>query len=341
MADILFVVDSGPQKGLGHLIRSMSLLRELRDNNSVYLISQYGKGTESLLKKTKVKFSLVESINAEKVDDEIEKNKFDIIVTDLRSPSYPLLKYLKKKCGILASIEDYNFGTYPSDYIINGNIYAFKLNYQETAPHSKLLLGPDYLLLNHKYKELNNKKKHINKDIEKILVTFGGNDKNDLTLTVIEGLSNTNLNCDIKVIAPIYKDNIRSEIKSVIPKKFNAEVVDFIDNMPEEIFTSDIILTGGGATLNEAICVGTPSISIPQTDYEHHNTKCLQNSGATIDLGIGKIVKPNEIKESIEELSDNWRKRAAMSIYGKETINGLGSTKVARTLLRGLKEGTI
>ena len=54
---------------------------------------------------------------------------------------------LKNIAGRLVSIRDFAPFPFPSDIVINGNIYAPELAYESLEGNTRFLLGTEYLLL--------------------------------------------------------------------------------------------------------------------------------------------------------------------------------------------------
>lgn len=335
MPQILFIIDSGPQRGLGHLMRSISLAGELATGNRLQIISNNDEKTKELLEKNPFDYTLVDIMDSDEIIRVFGKSEPEIIITDLRSPDPPFLEYLKENCILLASMDDFNLCTFPSHVLFNGNSFGFTMDYHRSAPESRLYIGPEFLLLKKEYSIYHKKEKKIPEKVEKALVTFGGNDKNDLTVAAIRGLHQIKDIKIIKVTLPLFvKERTLAKIRRLDLGSSCIELVDFIEDMPRELFNSDIVITGGGASLNEAVCVGTPCITIPQANYEVHNSEFLEEKGAVINLGLGSQVKPETIKNEFINLAKDRKKREAMSRISHKMIDGLGSRRVAETILK-------
>jgi spore coat polysaccharide biosynthesis predicted glycosyltransferase SpsG len=338
MPIILFIVDSGPKRGLGHLIRSISLAKELGQGNTIHIISNNDEKTLTPLEKTPFEFSLIDILDLKERERVLENIAPDIIITDLRSPEPKYLQLLKKKCVLLASIDDFNLSEYCSHLIFNGNAFAYKMDYNKTAKDSKLYLGPKYLILSKNFEFYNKKKRSIPERVKKVLVTFGGNDKNDLTVVAVNALYDIK-GITIKVtLPPFSKERTLSKLKNFDVERSNIEIVDFIHDMPKELFNSDIVITGGGASLNEAVCIGTPCITIPQADYEVHNSEYLEEEGVVVSAGLSSEIDHQILKKAFMELATDWKKRISMSQKARAIIDGKGASRVAKTILKEFKK---
>lgn len=130
-----------------------------------------------------------------------------------------------------------------------------------------------------------------------IYITFGGSPSGHSFLRmVLSGLVNTEAHYVI-VTGP----NVSSEM--LIPlieemkaasKKTSITVFDFTDHALEYMKAADVaIIHGGHGTTMEGILCGTPLIVIP------HNAEQSENAQRSVELGTGRILHPNEIKEKL------------------------------------------
>jgi spore coat polysaccharide biosynthesis predicted glycosyltransferase SpsG len=79
---------------------------------------------------------------------------------------------------------------------------------------------------------------------------------------------------------------------------------------------ADWVVANGGGTLFEALCMGKPAISCPQTNLEEVIARDLLDKGALLGLGLDDALHPNFSK--VNEVS-----RVAM-----ETIDGKGKDRI-------------
>jgi len=132
--NVLIRADGGFNVGMGHIIRCMALYDELIKNKvECMFVSRKDKVVESYFKDKKVRYILIESIalEGEKIEIEniIKNYNTDVIITDSYNINEEYLLFLKSLSRYLISIDDNYLFNYPSDIIVNPNIYAERKKY--------------------------------------------------------------------------------------------------------------------------------------------------------------------------------------------------------------------
>lgn len=139
----LIRVDGGFNVGMGHIIRCMALYYELTKNNvECIFVSKKDKVVESYFKDKKVRYILMESmeLDGEKIEIKniIKNYNTDVIITDSYNINEEYLLFLKSLSRYLVSIDDNYLFDYPSDIVVNPNVYAERKKYNNKV--SKYLL---------------------------------------------------------------------------------------------------------------------------------------------------------------------------------------------------------
>ena len=104
--------------------------------------------------------------------------------------------------------------------------------------------------------------------------------------------------------------------------------------MENIILGSDIAISAGGQTLYELARLGKPVIAVKIADNQMNNIKGLKRAGAIEYAGNWNEVNILfKIEKCIEELKDR-AKRAIMSHRAASSIDGGGSLKIAKFLMK-------
>ena len=130
---------------------------------------------------------------------------------------------------------------------------------------------------------------------------MGGSDINNFTITVMDAMEKMDMPQVKKkvIVGPAFND-----VNKLIKRKgFQFEYN--VSNMAELMFEADIVIAGGGMTLYELACVGTPGIVLCQTDYQRMEAKCFDKEGVIINLGDKKNVSVELIASKTNSLMDN------------------------------------
>tara|TARA_B100000795_G_scaffold10611_1_gene7458 strand:- start:795 stop:1787 length:993 start_codon:yes stop_codon:yes gene_type:complete len=266
--NILFRCDAGKiaELGTGHLMRSISLAKLLvknsicKEKNIIFLVKvnkRYELAKKILLKE-KFKFKIVDiSINDYSRDelDLILKNKFKTIIIDrIGAINKLFLKILQNKNKKIILIDDSSNNKKKVDLAINSLIFKNVIKDQ--------LSGLEYMILPSFFVKKNDKKKN---KIEKVFVSFGGFDKNNI----------------IKKIYKIFSNFKEIQFFIDSSNKKNSKNIFFYnrDNFFKKMSESDLVICSGGLTSFDAINLNIPTLCIPQYKHQIRNIKTASEMG--------------------------------------------------------------
>ncbi|MEN2998046.1 MAG: hypothetical protein ABDH28_03300 [Brevinematia bacterium] len=244
---VLLLAEVGKGFGLGHY-RRMQVL-----NN--YLNS---RGIVSNL-------STLENINSHTL------NKCKIIILDLREANKRLVAELISKQKLVISLDDLETR---KPTIVS----VLSLPYIKTYGPPPNFKGTNYLILNPKLLELKTK------NTFDILITFGGEDPNNLTTFVLENFSSLfgNKTCCV-FIGKAFTN------KREIERICNSKGIEVFDESKSEFYnilaSSNTIVTSFGMTVYEALTLGKNILLFNNSEYHH---KIFRRSG---------LEKSNRVKE--------------------------------------------
>ena len=159
---------------------------------------------------------------------------------------------------------------------------------------------------------------------------------NELMLHIIETLNGAD---DVQILFATGKrfySEIQSRLQDQVGElKDNVQVFEYLENMPEYMAASDVIISRAGAlTLSEITACGKAAILIPAPNvtenHQYHNAKALADQGAAVlieekDLTdeavlsvIGRFRKDPEALQEMEQKSRELALTdAAEKIYGE------------------------
>ena len=186
-------------------------------------------------------------------------------------------------------------------FLINQNIGWNKKDYKNlVSPQTELFIGPKYALLRPEFKKYRKYsiKRRDNPNLNNILISFGGVDKNNFSKKVLDhlkGINITNLS-SIKVI--IGKGN---KHKNSLKKMCNdhitpIEILEDVNNMAEIMSQTDLIIGAAGSSSWERCSLGIPSIIFIMADNQKIGAHALAKEGCSI------LIKDNQtFKNSLNE----------------------------------------
>ena len=326
---ILFRVDGGKQLGLGHVYRCLNLAKEFKAEIA-FLMKQHPSVNQ--LVENNYNVYVIKKDEFETTAQVIGDFEPDVVVTDLLKTYDKYLKFIKDKKVFLVSIDDLNEIKFCSDIVINGTIVRKYWDY-DVKKNAKVLVGPDYMILNKNFSEVNRKQRKIKKNVDSVLVSMGGSDPNNLTPKVLKALDK--IKGDFKVclvLGSAYKSN--KELEDTL-KQFSKklEIKKNVENMAELMFNSDIAITSAGIIMYELACSGTPAIVMPQVKTQIDTANEMGKAGTLINLGLGKDVSEKELKEGLQNLISDHHLRNKMSTKGSNLVDGRGAERVKEAIL--------
>lgn len=300
--------EGGRSAGLGHMMRCVSLCQALEERGVDPRIIINGR---TALKR------FTEFKNIQFLDWIREKRKLsllledaDAVIIDSYLADLRLYRKVSEMAAIAAYFDDNKRLDYPKGIVINGNIYAEKLNYRDKEGVS-YLLGTRYAPLRKEFWKVPQKK--VNKRVKNVLVALGGTDKSRLI------------------------DKIISHLKGIFD-------FDFFVNKPsgsilsaKETFKmmtdADICISAGGQTSYELARLGVPVIGICIADNQMRNIVGLQEAGF---LEYAGWYNDRDIFRKIEKVVNKllpYEERLRRCQIGASCVDGNGARRIADRIL--------
>lgn len=324
---IIIITEGSHEIGFGHITRCMSLYQAFEEKklfvqfivNGDSSIKHLLRGTNHLifnwLDDPSHLFNLLNSSNIVFIDSYLADESF--------------YKKISELVTFTVYIDDNKRITYPNGIVINGSIFASKLNYPPLE-ETEYLFGSQFIPLRKDFWNIPEKK--INTDIKNIMITFGGDDLRNITPDLLQFLINECPNYNKKVVIGKGFKNI-SKIEN-----FNNEKTEFLyypdaRGMLNLMIESDIAISAGGQTLYELARVGLPTIAIGVALNQKHNLDNWKKAGFIEFAGFwnNKNLHDN-VLEKIELLKDK-NIRLEMCKSGKGAVDGQGAIRIVNYCL--------
>lgn len=321
--------DGGSQIGMGHIMRTLVLAKELAKTNDVFYIcridiplsSTYKSGIDMIKSQG---FNVV-TINEDNFIKELCDVKADWLITDSYDVNEEYFNITKNIFNVTGYIDDMNLYYFNVNFIINQNIGAEELKYRVNFD-TKLFLGCDYTMLREEFRDFN--EKDVNSKVSDIMITVGGSDSDGITNIIYDYVKDLEGKFHI-VIGPSFK---KENIEQLVRLKHTRNNINlyFNANMVEIIKKCDIAISACGSTLYELAACGIPTLGLIIADnqkkiaYKMHEKGLIYNMGWYVDLTKNKII--NNIKK-ISKL-DNRK----LMIKKQKFINKHGVEKLVRRI---------
>ncbi|WP_420386057.1 PseG/SpsG family protein [Roseivirga sp.] len=291
---VLFRVDANPQIGWGHFYRSLSLALMLRDEfHIVFAMGGTDSATRSELDKLGIdllevepqEYSTPDKRGSKELEFDLHNvlNEVDIVVLDGYWFGINYQLSLKQKPVKVAMIIDELQGVYCADLIINHAPGAHKSSLQVDKDGVIFLLGTNYALLRPSFLAQARKDIRNDKEIKRVLVSFGGSDNQNFSFSVSNWLLHST-NCLIHVVlGPGYSDQkfIR-ELKDRFPERLIIHSNLNEHQMLEQMVKADVGILPSSGVLMEAVACRLPSISGSYIDNQDRILQGFHSAGAIV-----------------------------------------------------------
>lgn len=318
----VFITEGNKNIGFGHITRCLGITEAFEEKKIETLsIINGDKSISNLLKKENCQ--IIDWIkNEDKLFNTIKKD--DIVFIDSYLADKNFYEKLSKMVKQVVYIDDNNRLPYPKGIVLNGNVYATSLPYQKNKD-LKYLLGPKYAPIRKEFWDSSIKK--VNKKVKNILITFGGDDKRDLTAKVLFILQERYPLINISVIIGkgFKKISQIKKLKTNNTKFFMNPTSKQIEKIMKK---SDLSISASGQTTLELLRLGIPTIIIKVAENQANIAKVLAEKHLVEYAGDWKDeLLLQRLSKKVKKLG-NYEERKTMSNFQKNIIDGQGARRI-------------
>ena len=324
--------DAGPEIGLGHVRRCLTLAGALRELGVESLFAFAG---DSLAREW-LEASDFEVVPVEPARDLVgtlehcRAHQARVIIVDSPSLGSADLTALTAAGLRVVVIDDLADHELPVDLVVNASAGAARLPYRG-APRTRFLLGPRYVLLRPQFGQAGTRS--VPDRARRILVTVGGGDPLDLTSRLVGWVTRALGAVEQDVVVGPF--TARREALRVAVEAAGGRVVLHEDpkDLAALMLAADMALCGGGQTAYELAATGTPALAIRLAENQTLNLTALAEAGTLAWVGdAGEADLEAKIGPALAGLADDPMRRAQMSRQGRVLVDGRGAGRVARAV---------
>ncbi|HNR64462.1 MAG TPA: hypothetical protein PKH82_10160 [Thermotogota bacterium] len=277
MKKILIRTHGGKRVGLGHLMRCLSIAKGLR---------RFAQTTrfdvEWIVNEEIIPFIESEGFpvtRSERFSTEEETlfllNRPDGILFDAYGAGNPYLTFLKSKAKTVIVIDDNNdqYASRDVDAVVNGNIHAERLSYNESFPQAQRWVGPAFLAMKEEYWE----SEEIGAPIPgSVMVTVGGADPLHLMESLARALEPYPHRKTL-IIGPAFEKSETERLKESFTEGY--DLVFSPRSLKPLIQRSEVVLTASGSTVYEVLRLNRLPILFELAENQRQIACILEESG--------------------------------------------------------------
>ncbi len=355
---LLFRSDASQQIGLGHIMRCTALAQAWREHGGhvTFLSHCESDGIRQRIQDNGFEFVAVAQPHPDPSDLEqtlsvLSENTIEAKPANETNPSNltketgetskswvvldgyhftPDYQEALRKAGFrLLVIDDIaHQSIYHAEILLNQNIEAEHLEYK-TDPDTVYLLGTKYALLRKEFLRWRGWEREISRKPRKILVTMGGADPNNVTLSVLKALKQVGLkDLAVKVVVGPANLNLQSLQGELTTASYPVELLNWVKNMPSLMAWADIGVSAAGSTCWELAFMGLPSLIIVLAENQHGIASGLEKAGAVLNCGWFQELTVERFVQSLLLLIGDEIDRSAMCARGGDLVDGMGAERI-------------
>lgn len=325
---VFILTEGGQHVGLGHIMRCTSLCQAFEkmgvaavfvvngDESAVGLLGSTKSHIFDWLEDRERLFSIIEGA--------------DVVIIDSYLADMTCYDKIAEIVRLQVCIDDNMRIEYPKGIVINGSIGAENMDYP-LKDGVTYFLGTEYMPLRREFWAV--PEKEIKKNIETIMVTFGGNDMRNLTPRTMKSLALDYPGLTKKVIIGMGFTNVR-QIEEAKDDRTDLTYYPDAAGMKKVILESDLAVSAGGQTLYELARCGVPTIAISVAGNQSaniegwHKAGFIEYAGQWTDEGI-----LDNIADKINAL-DNEGTRKKKAEIGRNLVDGHGAVRAVQSCLK-------
>jgi len=247
---------------------------------------------------------------------------------------------LKQASLYVLAFDDYGHSDhYHADLVLNQNLHARETLYRHREPSTGLLLGTDYVLLRREFLKCRGRERAIPRVAQRVLVTMGGADPENITETVVRALDLVQVD-GLEAVVVVGGSNPHLEVvqMAVTRSRLPCELVVNVTDMASLMAGADAAVTAGGSSVWEFALLGVPALGIGRAQQETELLRGAAASGVVVDLGFHRDVTPRIIAGRLARLLLDPDERARLSGAARRVVDGSGPERVLRAM-KGQEHG--
>ncbi|MFC1521630.1 hypothetical protein ACFL6Y_04395 [Elusimicrobiota bacterium] len=221
-------------------------------------------------------------------------------------------------------------GMFESDYAIfpSAHLSDGVIGDQRWAKaHSKLMHGPDYIIVNEQVRGMKN---NDSNSVPHIAITTGASDPGGILLELIKWLNESNITVNVKILFG-FDFCFRAELESMCSLvKPTIEVKEF---NYKDLLSATLAVSTFGVTPYELIYANIPVITLGHIQKNSIGGETLQRRyGCNYHLGLFQGVDREQFISTVELLWNSSETLLAMKKKQKNLIDGKGLERVGKLI---------
>lgn len=337
--------DGNTKIGAGHIMRCISIAEALKsrgkvtifitaDEESAKLISSKGFGTLTL----KTRYDDMDS-ELEKLLPILTENQIDSLLIDSYSVTDHYLKKISEKTKTIY-MDDLGEKAYPVDMLINYNVYAPELGYEELYHRKvvkvpKFLLGCEYAPIRAEFQCVESK---VRRTVRDVMITTGGSDPMNVAGQLLQTLVQEGARyrgIQFHIVSGTFNKNMES-LRKLENENTNFHVYQNVKHMADLMKKCDVAIAACGSTMYELSAMGIPTVCYFFADNqkkvaEAFGRQFAKNAG---DISAAPEIVLHQILHLLDEYIESYETRNKVCEKMMQMLDGDGASRIADELIK-------
>jgi len=336
---VLIRADASSQIGIGHVIRCLTLARQLTARGatvSFACLELPGHQLARIAEAGHGVFALPAQGDELVALDALLPGPlcFDGIIVDHYGLDARWESAARRWTRRIMAIDDLADRSHACDLLLDQNYTASAAAYRALVPDAcEILAGPRYALLGEAFRQARAPGADGSR---RVLVSFGGFDQAGMTLKTLqalEGIDDVQVQCIAGQAIPDL-----AALQALVARRPGWEVQTFVHDLPQRMANAALFVGAGGGTTWERAAMGLPSLCVSVADNQVGNAQALARDGMHLYLGPAQEVTLAGLRRAIAGLLDDAALRQQFAARSQRLVDGLGVQRVADHFQRLLKD---
>ncbi len=297
---IAIVPNASESAGTKHINRCLSVASKLVFHDILFLLEESHQLGIDIIEKYNYNYKIYDG-----KDDLINCLRYyspDLLLNDIADTSSEYISILRDEGYFVINFEDLGTGSGLANVV-------FDALYEHDLSEKNIYTGYEYYLLRDEF--YFQPQKIITHAVNNVLITFTGEDEDNLTEKVINSILSTNYEGRINVIVGLTYPDLEGLI-SKYESNQSIQIYQNVSNISEFMFKADIIFSSASKRMYDICSLGVPTICLCQNERELSHVFANESNGF-INMGLGADVEMQQLIEQFVNLVNDYDLRVAMN----------------------------
>ena len=297
---IAIVPNASESVGTKHINRCLSVASKLVFHDILFLLEESHQLGIDIIEKYNYNYKIYDG--KDDLINCLRDYSPDLLLNDIADTSSEYISILRDEGYFVINFEDLGTGSGLANVV-------FDALYEHDLSEKNIYTGYEYYLLRDEF--YFQPQKIITHAVNNVLITFTGEDEDNLTEKVINSILSTNYEGRINVIVGLTYPDLEGLI-SKYESNQSIQIYQNVSNISEFMFKADIIFSSASKRMYDICSLGVPTICLCQNERELSHVFANESNGF-INMGLGVDVEMQQLIEQFVNLVNDYDLRVAMN----------------------------